>query len=201
MRVIVIEAPAPVVTWEDADAHLELSGDVSQQVKVEGYIAAACEHLDGPEAEAELGRALGLQTLEARFDMWEIGCGLKLPCPPVVDLVRVSYLDVNRQEITVDPSDYELIDRTVYPIAASWPWEGGYWGREAVRVRYRAGYVKDPDADPIVSTLPAPIRAAILLMLGDLYANRETVAVGVSATPIGMSTTVEALLGPYRIFS
>jgi len=198
MRVIVIEAPAPVVTWEDADAHLELSGDAAEQLKVEGMLAAASGHIDGPDGW--LGRALALQTLEARFDSSEADCALVLPCPPVLDIVSVTYLDADRQAVTVDPSNYELIYRSVEAIGPT-PWAGGLEGREAVRVRYRAGYVKDPDADPIVSTLPAPIRAAILLMLGDLYANRETVAVGASATPIAMSTTVEALLGPYRIFS
>ncbi|MES2494632.1 MAG: hypothetical protein V4618_00830 [Pseudomonadota bacterium] len=198
MRVIVISPPDPVVTWEAADAHLELSGDTDQQTKVLGMIAAATGHIDGPDGW--LGRALGVQTLEARFDAWEVGQGLCLPCPPVISIESVTWRNAQRQWVTADPANYELIDRSVDFDGAS-PWDGGHYGRESIRVRYRAGYVEDPEADPLVAKLPAPIRAAILLMLGDLYMNRETVAVGVSAAKVPMSTTVEDLLGPYRMFS
>ena len=44
-------------------------------------------------------------------------------------------------------------------------------------------------------------RYATLLMVGDLYAYRETAVTGVSTAPVQMSTTVEALLAPYRIWS
>ena len=55
---------------------------------------------------------------------------------------------------------------------------------------------------PIDTANPEAFRArtvAILLMVGDLYRNRETTGQG--ASPLGsipMSTTVEALLAPYR---
>lgn len=66
MRVIVVEPPKPVVTWEEADQHLKLDGDTSQKSFVEGLIAAATAHIDGPDGW--LGRALGVQTLEAQVD-------------------------------------------------------------------------------------------------------------------------------------
>jgi hypothetical protein len=37
-------------------------------------------------------------------------------------------------------------------------------------------------------------------MVGDLYLNRESVVVGSISSEIQMSTTVERLLGPLRIF-
>ena len=40
-------------------------------------------------------------------------------------------------------------------------------------------------------------KAAALLMLGDLYANRETVVVGQS---FAVSPTISALLGPYQSY-
>jgi hypothetical protein len=60
--------------------------------------------------------------------------------------------------------------------------------------------VADPLADPLVAAVPAPIKAAVLLMVGDLYENRETVAEGAPA-PVEMSMTVERLLSPYRVWS
>lgn len=191
MRVFVVEPPAPVVTWEEADRHLQLDGDVSQQALVEGFIAAATGHIDGPDGW--LGRAIGVQTLEARFDLFECGRhAARLPYPPALELVSVQYRgadDVLRDGAVID---FELLGEVLVPAGMSFPWEGGSLRREAVRVRYRAGY----------ETLPSAIRAAILLMVGDLFANRETVVTGsgAGAVSVPMSTTVEALLRPFRVF-
>jgi hypothetical protein len=88
----------------------------------------------------------------------------------------------------VDPDTYELdgrdfrfVSRVLHPYY--------YVGRQAA-ISSRAGY----------EVLPKPIRAAVLLMVGDLYRFRETVSVGVSSTAVPMSTTVESLLSPYRVF-
>ena len=58
-------------------------------------------------------------------------------------------------------------------------------------VRYRAGYAE--------GAVPAPIRHAILLMVGHLYENRMavTAATSMGAMPMG----VDALLSPYRVWS
>ena len=64
-----------------------------------------------------------------------------------------------------------------------------------VTVRYRAGY-------PVVanrSTVPAPIRHAILLMVGHLYGSRDAVTTS-AAQPAQLPLGVEALLAPFRIW-
>lgn len=189
MRTVVITPPEPVVTWEDADQHLKLSGDTSQQVEVEAMIAAATANLDGPDGW--LGRAIGLQTIEARFDRFD-PCGIALPYPPIVSIESVKYLDATNVEQTLDSAQYELFGTRLAPaFQCSWPTPLRH--EETVRVRYTAGY----------ETVPFPIRAAILLMVGDLYRFRETAldgrATGIVSVP--MSTTVERLLGPYRVFA
>ncbi|WP_447727272.1 head-tail connector protein [Sphingomonas koreensis] len=186
MRVIVVTPPAPVLAWADADAHLKLDGAEDQQVEVEAMIAAATEHLDGPFGW--LGRAIGAQTLEARFDCFDAN-GMMLPLPPVIELVSVTYLDRDNVEQPLDLADCELFDRELVP-AHGRRWPRSLDRSESVRVRYRAGF----------ETVPAPVRAAILLMVGDLYRNRETVTGGqVSAIP--MSTNVVNLLTPYRVWA
>lgn len=188
MRSIVVTPPAPVVTWADADQHLKLSGDTGQQAEVEAMIAAATATLDGPDGW--LGRSLGRQTIEVRFDAWEVCHRLVLPFRPVIEVSSLTYLDANRAEQTVDAGDFELADPEILFFSSSLPWEGGLWGREAVRVTYDAGYDK----------IPAPIRAAILLMVGDLYRFRET-AMMVTGMAVPMSTTVERLLATYRVIA
>jgi uncharacterized phiE125 gp8 family phage protein len=187
MRVFVVTPPAPVVTWADADKHLRFFGDPTEQAYVESLIEAATATIDGPDGW--LGRALGAQTLEARFDSSESCHLLELPCRPIRTVLSVKYLDANKQLITADPAGYELFGSELAP-DGEWQWQGGFFGRETIRVQYVAGY----------ATLPAPIRAAILLMVGDLFANRQTVVPTANATAVPMSLTVESLLQPYRVF-
>lgn len=182
MRVVVITPPTAVIDVEEAKDHLEVEHD-NDDAKIQGMVAAATSHVDGPDGW--LGRAIGVQTLEARFST--SACySVKLPYPPFVDLVSVKYLGADDVERTASADDFEFFGSEMSAIGA-WPWTGGSTRREAVRVQYRAGY----------ETLPPAIRAAILLMVGDLYRNRESATAG-TAIKVPMSTTVENLLGPFR---
>lgn len=153
MRVSVITPPQPIVSWEQADAHLRLDGDVSAKGYVEDLIAVATAWIDGPDGW--LGRALGEQVLEAVLPSGAWACDRRLPLPPLVQILS---------EV---------------------PAESGF-----TTVRYRAGYAAD--------AVPAPIRHAILLMVGHLYENRMavTAATHIGAMPLG----VDALLSPYRVW-
>lgn len=160
MRVAVITPPEPVVSWEEARAHLRLDDGDDQQGYVEGLVAVATAWLDGPDGW--LGRALGEQVLEASF----LACGdaatRSYPLPPFIALV----------------SDTPQLD-----------------GRMTV-VRWRAGY----PAQDGKSTVPAPIRHAILLMVSHLFNNRDAVTV-TAAQPATLPMGVDALLAPYRVWS
>ena len=186
MRVVVITPPAPVVTWEEADAQMNLGGDTSQKLFVEALVAGATNHIDGPDGW--LGRAIGAQTLEARFAA--VGShSVRLPYSPVASLVSVKYLDPAGTEQAANLSDFNLYGDDLEPASTDWPWNRASTDREAVRVRYVAGSV----------TPPAAIRIAILMMVADLYRFRETVAAG-QMTKVEMSATVESLLEPFRVF-
>jgi uncharacterized phiE125 gp8 family phage protein len=197
VRAGVIEAPEPFVELATVKAHLRVDHD-DDDTLIEAYIAAACAHIDGPGGWLE--RAIGVQTLEVRSDTFSApGCNtLDLPFPPVIDVVSVNYLDAEGAEQTLDAADYAVTGgytlRPAYD--GAWPTVLGY--ADAVRIQYRAGYVVDPVADPLVAAIPAQITAAVLLMVGDLYQNRETTIPKDGATAIPMSTTVERLLAPFR---
>jgi uncharacterized phiE125 gp8 family phage protein len=186
MRVFVVTPPASVITTDEAKAHLKVYSD-DEDALIEAFIAAATAHLDGPAGW--LGRAIGLQTLEARFDTFECGT-LQLPYPPLVELVSVKYLDSDTVEQVAAPETYEIMGQMIVPIERG-TWPTPLRRREAIRVRYQAGY----------ENVPAPIRAAILLMVGDLYANRETTIGSSNSVTVPMSTTVENLLGLYRVWA
>jgi uncharacterized phiE125 gp8 family phage protein len=186
MEIVVITPPAPVVTWAEADKHLKLDGDDSERDLVESYIAAATGTIDGPEGW--LGRSLGMQTLEVLLDGF--GCGaIKLPCGPIVSIESVTWIDSDGLTQTIAPEGYELLHGQLVPaFGTRWPNSLSRDGLWPARIRYQAGY----------DVLPAPIKAAILLMVGDLYRNRETTAPVSILGPVPMSTTVENLLGPIR---
>jgi uncharacterized phiE125 gp8 family phage protein len=189
MRVIVVTPPEPVVSWDDADAHLRLFGDDSDKAYVEGLIASATAHLDGP-AGGWLGRAIGAQTLEARLDNFDCG-SIRLPFEPVREIDAVRYIDAAGAEVTIDPAQYELQGASLVPAyGATWPTPR--WARETVRITYQAGYA--------AGKVPAPIKTAILMMVGDWYQNRETSVPSANATAVPMAADVAALLQPYRVY-
>ncbi|KTR07337.1 hypothetical protein NS365_04585 [Aureimonas ureilytica] len=184
MRTVVIVPPLAAVSLNEAKRHLRVDWP-EDDAFIASLIAAAQGHIDGPEGW--LGRSIGLQTLEARLDAF---CdAMRLPYEPVVRIVSVRYLDAANVVSAVPVGDYEVRGSLLGP-SFGHRWPDALATEEAVRVEFVAGY----------EVVPAPIRAAILLMVGDLYANRESTAEGTKA-PINMPTTVERLLWPYRVWS
>jgi uncharacterized phiE125 gp8 family phage protein len=179
MKVVVVEPPEPFVTLDEARSQImELPEE--DEPHVEMLIMAATAWIDGPAGW--LGRCLGMQTLE--LTGWS-GCGrLKLPFPPVVDIVSVTTEDADGNETVVDGAQYRFARGDLFVTA------GASWVREPVhRILYTAGY----------DEVPAPIRVAILMLVAQWYRTREPVVIG--ATVETLPFAVEALLAPYRVFS
>jgi len=186
MSVVVVTPPeAALVDLDLTKAHLRVDHDEDDAL-ITSYIEAACGHLNGPGGW--LNRSISPQTLELRRDgFW---CPLRLPYGPVTAIVSVVYVDGSGTEQTLDDAGYVLNDEALsLAYGASWPSVRG--DRNGVRIRYEAG-----DA-----TLHPSVRSAILLMVGDLYSNRESSVQGLTSAGIAMSTTVENLLAPFRIWS
>lgn len=185
MRVTVIAAPEPFVSLEEAKDHLgELSAD--RDALIEAQIAAACSHIDGPDGW--LGRSIGFQTLEARHTFFDKD-SFRLPFLPVITVTEVRYLDSEGVEQTLSTDLYEVRGDSVV-LAYDETWPAVRDDTESVRVIYDAGYEE----------IPPPIKAAVLLMVGDMFRFRETAKEG-GAAAVPMSTTVENLLSPFRVFT
>ena len=146
-------------------------------------------------AEGMLGRALISQTLEVALSGWPMGRVIELPRPPLVSVTSVKYYGTDDTEFTLAASEYHVDTRTtpgrlVLRSLSSWP---GTELRDVngVIIRYVAGYGEQ------ASDVPAEIRAAMKLWLGELYEVRENSAAGGLVT---VPNAAEKLLLKYRVF-
>lgn len=197
------QATAEPITFEEAAMHLRLDSISSppvydDQALVEMQISAAREF-----CEAWLGRSLAPQVLEWRGSSFPTTIGapydsITLPLGPVRGVQSVSYINSAGAEIILGVDEYQ-VDLWDEP-AQLYPSYNGQFPMArmapgAVRIRYHAGYTLGTDS-PNDVPLPMPLRAAILLVLGDLYENRE------DSTPLTLSTLpngAKALMRPYRL--
>jgi uncharacterized phiE125 gp8 family phage protein len=117
---------------------------------------------------------------------------LRLPLAPVSSITSITYYDGDNTQQTLSADVYQLLSDARGPFVSpksDQVWPGSYDRKDAVTITYIAGY-GDTDA------VPAAIKAAILLIVGHLYENREATTVGVSVELLPMA--VDALLAPFR---
>ena len=155
------------VDWSDEDAYLLT------------LIRSARAH-----AEQFLRRALLTQTWRLTLDGFPCTDVLPLPRPTLQAVSAFTYIDTAGQQQTVDSAIYR-VDADAFPgrivlgYAQVWPFTQAV--RNAVSVTYTAGYGDDAAA------VPDDIRAALLLLIGHWYANRESVVTGTIATELPQS--------------
>lgn len=173
------------------EAKQQLNVDFSDQdALITAFLAAATAH-----AQQFTGRAFIDQTWELTIDEFPDN-EIEIPNPPLIEVVSIKYDDSDGNEVTLDASEYVVDDQSepgwVIP-SDSWP--SSFDGINAVRIRYRAGYLTTDS--PQSSNVPDDIKSAIRLYLGTLYANREHIVIGQTATQ--MPWACEALLRPHRV--
>ena len=106
---------------------------------------------------------------------------------PVQTVSQVKYIDGNGDENWVDPVNYRT-DLVGEP-ARIMPYHGWYGTRDtvnAVIIRYTSGYTQASD-------VPANIKMAMLLIIGEMYEKRVD-------SVHRMPTASEYLLNPFRAF-
>lgn len=173
------------VSLAEAKAHLRVD-HTDDNTLITALINAATDHLDG--WSGVLGRALVTQTW--RQDFGSFTGKLRLPLKPVASVSGVTYYDTDNAQQTLATSVYELLTDDAGPYLAlkvDQTWPGTESRAAAVSVTFVAGVA--------AADVPAAIKAAMLLMIGHLYENREAVAEGSFAV---MPMAVDALIAPYR---
>jgi uncharacterized phiE125 gp8 family phage protein len=183
---VLLEPPAaPLVTLAEGQVHLRAEDPLEASL-LQALVAAATA-----QAEAYCRRRFVTQRWRATFDRFPAGA-LVLPHPPLASVETVTYVDPAGVVQTLASLDF-VVRTTETPgevvPACGKDWPAARDVQDAVAVEFTCGYGA-PDA------VPASIKQAVLLLVGTLYANRETVA------PVAMQPiphTAEWLLGPYRV--
>lgn len=214
MSFTLVTPPKPVLDLADVKRHVRAEGFTDDDALLDALIEAATSHIDGPEGW--LGRCLGPQTWDWTIDAisddgmswsntWALNRSyVQIPVRPVISVDAITYLDGDgvRQSWT----DFVVFGLGSTGPARIQPTLTGHWPSvisqpEAVTVRFTAGYAKGDGetSEGTVEAVPYAIKAALKLIVGDLYQFRETVGDAKMAS-IPMSASVEALLNPYRIW-
>lgn len=115
--------------------------------------------------------------------------------PPVSGVDSVKYVDATGALTTLDPAGYQVAKANEYS-ARVVPAYGTCWPvtreqPEAVQITFTCGYA---DA----SSVPGPIKAWILLRIGALYENRESIVVGQRLVSLDLPF-VDGLLDRYVV--
>lgn len=121
---------------------------------------------------------------------------IKIPRPPLIEIVSVKYDDAAGEEQTLGTDRYSVDNKSepgwIVPVG-SWP--STFCGINAVRIQFRCGYL-DQTASPPVANVPEELQVGILMLVGTFNLNRENEIVGDSVAALPFS--VEALWRPYR---
>lgn len=184
-----VDATIEPVTLAEAKAHLNVF-DASRDTLITSLIKAA-----RTTCEERLQRTLLQTDWELTLDGFP--CAIPLRMPRVLSVVSVTYVDVDGAPQVLSPTSYQVDDKSepgwIVP-AYGYAWPDTRDQINAVTVVYRCGYGADAAA------VPMPIRQWVLLMIGSLFENRETVIAtpGIVAVDLGFA---ERLLDTYRVWA
>jgi uncharacterized phiE125 gp8 family phage protein len=175
------------VTLAEAQDHCRIDGNEFDAL-LAGIIIPAVRNA----AESETGRALCTQTRELVLDTFPEAFLLR--GAPIAAIVSLKYLDTAGVEQTLNPADY-LLDKDNEPgyvvPAYGKGWPASYQVPNAVRLRYTCGY-------GAAAAVPAPIKQWMLLAIGTMKAQAETI--GDTKQASLPDRFWHRLLDPYRIY-
>lgn len=182
LRKITQPAVEPV-TLSEIKAHVRVEHE-EEDALLQGYVQAARIY-----CETKTDRCFIDTQLEMKLDTFPAGIELSLPLPPFTSTpsrqaIEVTYLNVQLQPLTVTEAEPVIVsspgtfiaNRASTPAVLT-PNVNGYWPvtgpiRSAVTVRWWAGYGLDG------TSVPKPLRHAVMMLAGHWYLNREAVAPG-----------------------
>jgi uncharacterized phiE125 gp8 family phage protein len=190
---VVTESTIEPITLHEARLHLRLDTFDSPPAHVDDPLIEVLITVARQAAESYLGQSIIQKTYELALDEFPVN-EISLELWPVSSVDSITY-EEDGQTQTVDPAEY-IFDSFSKPsqVAPKESWPRVKSTINGVKITFTAGYTDNFSPNPY--PLPKPIRQAMLLTIGHLYENRESVVAGqMIEMPLGMT----ALLTPYRI--
>jgi len=201
-RLVRYSAPSvEPVTLAEAKSHLRVD-HTDEDTLIGTLIQAAREQIDG--AGTYLGRCLVEQTWDLKLDWFPSNdAPITIPLAPLRSITLISYTDSDGAAQTLAASVYQTVGVDAhaggYVLEAyeqSWPATRDI--PEAITIRFLAGYASTGSPADYRANIPQPIKQALLLMVSDMYHQRQTFG-SANLRPVPMSTTVMDLLEHYRL--
>lgn len=195
MRVKVVSPPTlEPVTLMQAKAHLRVDSS-DDDALITRLIESAREHVENVTRRSYIQRVYRMTMDE--FDEVE------LPFPPAISVSSITYKDANGATQTLSTSVYEVAtDSELYPgivrLAYNQEWPETLDQPGAVTITWTAGYGSSGSPTDLgQDDIPEAVKQAILIVLGDLYENRE------ARTDLAKyrNPTVDRLLAPYTCYT
>lgn len=191
---ITVPATVEPITLEEARKQLRIEPFGSPLEHPDDPYIETCITIAREFCEQYLERALAAQTIQMALDNFP-SQSIPLPLAPTVSVTSIIYVDGDDAEQTVATTVYALDDYSepnwiVLKANQRWPVSNG--GANNVKILMTVGYAPE--------VVPAPIKAAMLLIIGNLYENRQQDVLGntrisFNSLPLG----VYNLLQPYRL--
>lgn len=185
----VSEPESPLVSLSDAKVHLRVDHD-ADDVLILQVVDAATERFEDYQ-----NRSFVTQQWRLTLGRFPRGRIIYLPRPPVSAIDKIEYITPAGDVEEMTTGDYRIseslgVNTIVLTAGRTWPRVADE--PDAVRITYTAGYGNAED-------VPEAVSAAVLLLSGHLYENREVVTVGTGPT-FRLPMSSEYLLAPNRVF-
>ena len=183
------DATIEPVSLAEARAHLR-AATTAEDALITSLITAARQ-----ACEDRLQRTLLQTDWELTVDYFPDALCLRMPT--VMSVQSVQYVDEDGATQTLSPTSYQVDAKSepgwIVP-AYGYAWPTTREQINAVTVAYRCGY------GTTAAAVPGPIKSWILLMIGSLYENRESVSVaqGIVSVELGFA---DRLLDTYRVWA
>lgn len=199
MNVSLVTAPAEFVTLAQAKEHLGIeTDDTANDALITALISVAREHV-----EDVTRRAIATQTWDYFLDSFPKEDFIRLPfgnlqsdplATPAVAAPVITYKDTDGVSTTMPSMDYivekngEGHGRIVLVYGGTWPTVTLY-PSNPITIRFTCGYDS--------TAIPNRIKAAIKLLVADMYENRGERILGQTVME---NKTVDRLLAPLRLW-
>jgi len=176
------------LTLAAVKAHLRVDIDDDDDL-ISGLIQAARQYI-----EDRCWIAMLTQTWVLGLETWP-DKPLRLPRTPLLTVPTISqvrYKNNSGVAQVLASSVYTVLATGEWTLdyAQSWPIDFRHW---SIEIEYSVGYGTSG------TSVPAPMLAALKLMLGHLYENREAVMAGAGLSAMILPLAVDSLLALYEV--